>query len=478
MDLEAFDREIAAAVGERRYLRAAADMQGFLEDWRGRFRGTARGVALPADTAEVAAVVAACARHGIALTPQSGNTGLVGGAIPGGPGGEEGERTLLLSLSRMNRVREVDLDNDTVTVEAGVILANLRDFAEENGRSFPVNLGSAGSCQVGGLVSTNAGGTEVLRYGNMREQVLGLEVVLPDGRIWDGLYGLRKDNSGYDLKQLFIGAEGTLGVVTAAVLKLSPRNVVRATAMAAFAEFPDVLALLKRFRAAFGNRIEGFEVMSQSQLDIVLRHGGGAPPLDPGHPWYAMIEVADAVAGWDAAAALEAELAEGFEAGLVLDAVIASDLAKAERIWALRHTISESNKTEGFTVSNDTSVPISRLPEFLAAVDARCAAELPGVIVCHVGHVGDGNVHVILIFPHGTFDPAEKEALAARANGLVHEESLACRGSIAAEHGIGLMHVRRLGISKDPVALDLMGRVKAALDPQRIMNPGKILARP
>jgi FAD/FMN-containing dehydrogenase len=466
-----FDARIAAVVEEKHYLRNGPDAAPFLEDWRGRYRGAARGVAFPADVAQVSEIVRLCGAAGIAIVPQGGNTGLTGGAVPLDAG-----RSLVLNVSRLNRVRAIDLDNNSITVEAGVILETLRGIAEENGRYFPMDLGSSGSCEIGGLVSTNAGGTEVLRYGNMRELVLGLEVVLPDGRVWNGLRALRKDNTGYDLKQLFIGAEGTLGIVTAAVLKLFPKLGTTLTAMVAFESVAGAIRLLNELRAAIGNRVESFEVMSQSQLEIVLAHGDGRPaPLPTGYPWYVILELADNGPQNELQDAAEAVLAGAIEAGHVLDATIASDLAKAERIWNLRHTISEANKREGFTVSNDTSVPISRIPEFIDRVETRVATDVQGVTLCHVGHVGDGNVHVIFVFPYATFGEAAKDEVhAAVANGIVHEEALRLGGSISAEHGIGLMHVRRFAATKDPVDLDLMARIRRAIDPQALMNPGKI----
>ncbi|WP_295049246.1 FAD-binding oxidoreductase [uncultured Paracoccus sp.] len=472
MDAADFDQKLSAVLGDRYYLRDPGGMAPYLEDWRGRYRGAARGVAFPADAAQVSDVVRLCAEAGIAVVPQGGNTGLTGGAVP-----QDEAAAVVINLSRLNAIQDIDLDNNSVTVGAGCILETLREAVAANGRLFPMDLGSSGSCEVGGLISTNAGGTEVLRYGNMRDLVLGLQVVLPDGRIWNGLRGLRKDNTGYDLKQLFIGAEGTLGIVTAAVLKLFPALGDSVTAMVAFDSAQDAIRLLQDFRARIGNRIESFEIMSQSQIAIALDHGDGRPcPLPADLPWYVILELADTSAGSGLETLAEEVLAEAFEAGRVLDATIAADLSKAERIWNLRHTISESNKRHGFTVSNDTSVPISAIPEFIARVEARVAEELPGATLCHVGHIGDGNVHEIVIFPFSVFGPdAKDESRAAQANAIVHSETLRLGGSISAEHGIGLMHVNRLAASKDPLDLDLMARIKRAFDPSGIMNPGKVL---
>ena len=399
------------------------------------------------------------------------NTGLVGGGIS-----EDAERTIVLSLSRMRQVRDVDLSNNSVTVEAGVILANLRALAEENDRMFPVYLGSAGSAQIGGLVSTNAGGTEVLRYGNMREQVLGLEVVLPDGRVLNALKGLRKDNSGYDLKHLFIGGEGTLGVVTAAVLKLWPASRNTATAMVAYPDVASATALLGRFYARVGSRVESFELMAREQIELVLKHTEGAVcPLPLAHQWYGIVALSDTAELFSLGDAMESVLAEAMAAGEGLDAVIAQDLTQAGKIWQLRHSISESNKREGFTIGNDTSVPVSRQPEFLRDVSAELKQAFPHCVLCHTGHLGDGNVHVVVVFPHGAFDPEDRETIGGEVNRIVHLRALAFGGSIAAEHGIGKMHVNRLAETKDPVALDVMRAVKMALDPEGRMNPGKVL---
>lgn len=461
---------IETIVGARYVRTAEADIAPFCTDWRGRYRGEASAVVLPADAGEIAAILRVCNAAGIPVVPQAGNTGLTGGAVP------LGTNAVLLNVSRLNRIRDVDAGNNSLTAEAGCILADVRDAADRADRLFPMLLGSVGSCEIGGLVSTNAGGTGVLRYGNMRELVLGLEAVLPDGRIWDGLRGLRKDNSGYDLKQLFIGAEGTLGIVTAAVLKLFTKPEVSATAMMAVESVAQAVDLLHIMRSAVGERIEAFEIMSDSQLQIVLHHRPSAiNPLSGRYPWYVLMEVADTTADWDILPPLERAL----EAGLIADAAVAQDLAKAEKIWELRHSISESNKNEGFTVSNDTSVPISQLPAFIERVEARIGTALPAAKLCHCGHIGDGNIHVIIVLPRAVFETqAACEEAAARANMIVHEESVALGGSISAEHGIGLMHVERLERFKPALDLDLMRAIKSAFDPNGIMNPGKIFRMP
>jgi FAD/FMN-containing dehydrogenase len=468
--------QFAQVIGLSRVLTDPRDTQPFQHDWRGRYRSSALAVLMPGSTEEVASLVKTCARLNVTIVPQGGNTGLTGGAVAGVTPGDE-RPSVLLNLSRMNRIREIDASNNSLVAEAGCILANVRETAEASQRQFPLLLGSVGSCEIGGLVSTNAGGTGVLRYGNMRELVLGLEVVLPDGRVWDGLRALRKDNSGYDLKQLFIGAEGTLGVVTAAVLKLFPRLSVSATAMMALTGVQQAVDLLRFMQEQVGNRIEAFEIMSLRQIEVVLQHGHGLQsPIALNFPWYVLMEIADSSPHWNAVAELEKTLESAFERELVANAVVATDVAKAERIWALRHNISEANKRAGFTVSNDTSVPVSKLPQFIDLVTERIEQQVEGAMVCHAGHIGDGNIHVIAVLSrsiHGT--QAQCEAAAALVNQIVHEASVELGGSISAEHGIGRMHVERLERFKPAIDLQMMRTVKAAFDPLNLMNPGKIL---
>lgn len=477
-DTPAWVEQFAKIVGPSRVLTDPHDTQPYQQDWRGRYQGAALAVLMPGSTDEVAALVKACASLNVAIVPQGGNTGLTGGAVASGSGGAGGDRpAVLLNLSRLNRIREVDARNNSLTAEAGCILAHVREAADAHQRQFPLLLGSVGSCEIGGLVSTNAGGTGVLRYGNMRELVLGLEVVLPDGSVWDGLRALRKDNSGYDLKQLFIGAEGTLGIVTAAVLKLFPRLSVSATAMVALAGVQQAVDLLRFMQEQVGNRIEAFEIMSRRQIEIVLEHGHGLQsPMGLDAPIYVLMEIADSSPQWDAVAELEKTLEAAFERELVADAVVATDMAKAERIWALRHNISEANKRAGFTVSNDTSVPVSKLPQFIPLVTERIGQQVAGATVCHAGHIGDGNIHVIAVLSRSVYGtPQQCEAAAARVNLIVHEASVELGGSISAEHGIGRMHVERLERFKPAIDLQMMRMVKTAFDPMNLMNPGKIL---
>lgn len=469
---EIFIDKAKAIVGPSRVLTVNQDTAGYERDWRDRYHGKAIAVVLPGSTEEVASVVRLCRETNIAIVPQGGNTGLTGGAVV-----EPDRPAIILNVSRLNKVREIDTRNNSMTVESGCILANVRTHAEEHHRLFPMLLGSVGSCEVGGLVSTNAGGTGVLRYGNMRDLVLGLEVVLPDGEIWNGLKALRKDNTGYDLKQLFIGAEGTLGIVTAAVLKLFPQPTASATAMVALESVQQAIDLLRFLQEHIGNRIEAFEIISKAQLMIVIDHGHGlTAPMKLEHPWHVLIEIADSATNWDPVTHMENALEAALESGLVVDAIVASNQTQAHRIWELRHTISESNKRAGFTVSNDTSVPISRLPQFIDRVETRIGCEVQGSTVCHVGHIGDGNIHVIAVLSrqvHTTPQACEKAA--AQVNLIVHEESVALDGSISAEHGIGKMHVGRLERFKPALDLAMMRSIKQTFDPLNLMNPGKIL---
>jgi FAD/FMN-containing dehydrogenase len=467
-----FLRQIEAIVGAKNVLTKANDVAPYLQDWRGRYKGVASCVVRPGSTEEVSRVVRLCNEHDRPIVPQAGNTGLCGGAIP-----SQRDDGIVLNVSRMNRIRDIDAVDGSMTLDAGCILQNIRDAADASNLMFPMLLGSVGSCEIGGLISTNAGGTGVLRYGNMRELVLGIEVVLPDGQIWNGLRALRKDNTGYDLKHFFIGAEGTLGIVTAAVIKMFPRLSASVSAMVAMNSVSDAVTLLQELRSRLGNRVEAFEIMSAPQLAIVLKHMPQLrDPLESDSQWYAMIEIADSHSQQELVAALEDVLGAALDRGLISDATIAPDQAKAKSFWDLRHNISESNKLEGFTVSNDTSVPISKQPDFVAAVHDQAKAEFPHAHVLFCGHIGDGNIHAIVVFPRAMFKSSdEAEAAASRANTIVHDASAALGGSISAEHGIGQMHVRRLPRYAAAIELDVMRKIKQALDPKWLMNPGKVI---
>ncbi len=461
---------LRAIVGTSHCLVAAEDKAPFLTDWRGRYTGTAQAVILPADTAQVAAAVGACAAAGCAVVPQGGNTGLCGGATPLADGA-----AVVVNLSRLRRVRRVDADNNAITVEAGVTLAAVQAAAEEVDRLFPLSLASEGSCEVGGFVSTNAGGVQVLRYGNTRELVLGLEVVLPDGRVWDGLRALRKDNTGYDLKQLFIGAEGTLGVVTAATLKLFPRPRDTVTAWLALTDPAAAVSLLGRLRAGVGDRVTAFELVSRPSLDLVLQHIPGArDPLAAVHPWYALVELSDTRVDSGLDELLENELAQAVADGALSDAIVATSQAQANALWNLRENISEAQKREGVSIKHDISVPVSAIPAFLGRAGERLTTAYPGVRIVCFGHLGDGNLHYNLSRPQHD----ENDAFIGRSGEvgrIVYELVVASGGSISAEHGIGQLKRDVLPLYKPALELDLMRRVKRAFDPAGLMNPGKVL---
>ena len=461
---------LRAIVGAANVLDGDTDMAPFLSDWRGRYHGRARAVVRPRDTAEVAAVVAACAQAGVAMVPQGGNTGLCGGATPLADGA-----AVVISLARLDRVRALDPDNDTLTVEAGCTLAAVQEAAQAAGRLFPLSLASEGSCLIGGNLSTNAGGVQVLRYGNTRDLVLGLEVVLPDGRVWDGLRALRKDNTGYDLKQLFIGAEGTLGIVTAAVLKLFPAIRTRATAWVAVADPRAAVRLLGLLRAACGDRVSAFEIVGRTALGLVLRHIPGArDPLAGAPAWTVLVELSDPAVDAPLEAQLEAVLGEAVAQGLASDAVVAASVAQARALWALREDISEAQRIEGVSIKHDVSVPVSRIPEFLERAGAALAARWPDIRVVAFGHIGDGNLHYNLSKAVAD-DNATFIARTAEVNGIVHDLVCELGGSISAEHGLGQLKREEVLRYKPALEMELMRRVKQAFDPAGLMNPGKAL---
>lgn len=454
-------------VGPKGWIDDDGGLAPYLEESRGLYRGHCAAVVRPASTAETAEVVRLCAEARIPVTPQGGNTGHVGGGVPDGG--------IILCTGRMNRIRAVDALNHTMTVEAGCILANLRAAAAEAGCLFPLSMASEGSCQIGGNLSSNAGGIAVLRYGNARELVMGLEVVLPDGQVWDGLRGLRKDNTGYALKHLFVGAEGTLGIITAAVLKLYPQPRVRETALAGVKDFDAVLALFKRIRDDAGDALTGFEMMPRIAVEFALRHMPGVTdPLAKPHAHYALIELTGPSADAPLRAALERLLGEALESGIVEDAVVAASESQCDALWRIRESIPEAQKHEGGSIKHDISVPISRIGEFMTRATAIVEREIPGVRVCAFGHVGDGNIHFNLSQPVGV----EREAFLAqwqRINQLVNTLLAEVGGSISAEHGIGKLKMGQLADFRPTVEIDMMRRIKRALDPHNILNPGKVI---
>ncbi|MDI6750607.1 MAG: FAD-binding oxidoreductase [Pseudomonadota bacterium] len=456
-----------AVLGGAHVLTEAADITPYCSDWRGRYRGQPLCVVRPANTEEVAAVVRACATANVAIVPQGGNTGLCGGATP--IGGE-----VVVSLTRLNRIRALDPDNNTLIAEAGCTLASVQEAAAAAGRLFPLSLAAEGTATIGGNLATNAGGVQVLRYGNARELCLGLEVVLPDGRIWNGLRALRKDNTGYDLKHLFIGAEGTLGLITAAVLKLfsPPRSI--ATAWAAVPEPTAAVALLTRLREQIGGRVTAFELIGRPALELVLKHiPGSRDPLPVTSPWQVLIELADTMVT-DLAEPLQVVLAGAIDTGIVQDAALAANEAQARALWALRENISEAQKREGLSIKHDISLPVSRIPEFIMRCDAALKAAFPGVRIVCFGHLGDGNLHYNQSKPLAQ-DNADFIAQTADVNRIVHDLVHELGGSISAEHGLGQLKREEILRYKSAVEMDMMRAIKRALDPRGLMNPGKVL---
>lgn len=468
----AFVEAVRAVVGPAHALTDAADTAPFLADWRERYRGAALCVARPADTAEVAALVRLCAERRVPLVPQGGNTGVCGGAIPDASG-----TALVLCLTRMNRIRALDRHNDAITVDAGCTLAQVQAAAAEADRLFPMSLGSEGTCQIGGAIATNAGGTAVLRYGPMRDLVLGLEAVLPDGTVWDGLRALRKDNTGYALRHLLIGAEGTLGIVTGAVLKLFPRPNSAATALLALPSLDAALEVFGRLRGALGDRVTTAEILSEGQLAAVLAHVPDTRrPLPSQSPWYLLVEATDTLDTGALADTLERTLAEALETGTASDAVIARSGAQAAALWKLRHSVSEANRKSGIVIGHDTAVPISRIPAFVARATAAVEALRPDARVVAVGHIGDGNVHLVVILPEALRASGDAlEPIARAVNRAVHAVAIELGGTISAEHGIGQSLRGALADLRDPAEMALMRGIKRLFDPLGIMNPEKLL---
>ncbi len=467
---------LLGAVGDRGMITDPGDMVPYVTDHRDHFQGHAAAVLRPVSTEETAAVVTICAETGTSIVPQGGNTGLVGGSVPDASGD-----AVVLNLGRMNKVRELDPLNNTMTVEAGCILADLQTAAADADRLFPLSLGAEGSCMIGGNLSTNAGGVGVLKFGNARDLVLGLEVVLPDGRVWPGLSALRKDNTGYDLKHLFIGAEGTLGVITAAVLKLFPRPAQVETAFMAVPELDDVLRLLADARAASGDGVTAFELLPRIGVELVLKHFEGTrAPMDTVSPWYVLMEWSAGESGAKnepeagLRRALEAFLEARFEAGMVIDAVLASSEAQAKELWHFREVLPECETREGASIKHDVSVPVSKVADFIAEGTRLLEAYMEGVRVFPFGHVGDGNIHFNVSQPVA-MTKDEFHAHGREMNRMVHDLVMAMGGSFSAEHGIGRFKKGELAHYGEPLDLELMRRIKAAFDPDGIMNPGKVL---
>ncbi|HYW03517.1 MAG TPA: FAD-binding oxidoreductase [Gammaproteobacteria bacterium] len=457
-------------LGPKGWLDDAGSMAPYLREWRGLYHGRAAGVARPADTGQVAEVVRLCRDTGLKIVPQGGNTGLCGGAST-----HEDASEIILSLGRMNRIREIDAPNYTITAEAGCVLQQVQDAARGKDRLFPLSLAAQGSCQIGGNLSTNAGGTNVLRYGNTRDLALGLEVVLPDGRVWDGLTGLRKDNSGYDLKDLFIGAEGSLGVITAAVLKLYPLPRDVQVALVALEDLCSTVDLLGRLRDASGEAVTGFELIGRNALEFATRHVEGCrDPLDRAHPWYVLVELSSSRPDSGLRDVLEQALGQALEDGRITDAALAESEARGRELWQLRESIPEGQRREGASIKHDVSVPVSRVPELIRRATAEVERVLPGIRACPFGHFGDGNIHFNLTQPPD-MDPERFLARWDEFNRIVHDVVADLGGSFSAEHGIGRLKLGELTHYKPAVAVDLMRALKGALDPDDLLNPGKVV---
>ena len=478
--LETLLETLRTIVGPAHVLIESADndLVQYVRDWRGRERGVALAVVRPNSTEQVAAIVKACAASnnagsGVSIVPQGGNTGMVVGSTP-----DESGTQIVLSLQRMNQVRKLDAGNGTITLDAGCVLQNVQQVCFEAGFLYPMSLGSQGSCMVGGNLSTNAGGTQVVRFGNTRELCLGLEVVTAQGEIWSGLSGLRKDNTGYDLRDLFIGAEGTLGIITAATMKMYPLPAAKLIAFAALPSLDAAVSLLQLAQKHLSAGLTGFEVMGQFALSLVGKHfpQQRVPFLGMADaPYCVVLENSDQESEAHAKAQFERLLEEAMEAGHVLDAVVAENMTQAKQLWHIRESIPLAQAQEGLNIKHDISIPVSSIPEFVRVTDAKLAESFPGARLVNYGHLGDGNLHYNVQAPAGM--PAA-EFLARwekPVNRLVHDAVQACGGSISAEHGIGVLKREELAQRKDPVALGLMRNIKAALDPANLMNPGRLL---
>ncbi len=447
------------------------DLSAYEVDWRKRYHGKALAVVRPATTQQVADVVKACAAAGVSIVPQGGNTGMVGGSTPDASG-----RQVVLSLQRMKAVRGIDKANMTITVEAGCILQSLQEIAEREGYLFPLSLAAEGSCTIGGNLGTNAGGTQVLRYGNTRDLCLGLEVVNAQGEVWSGLSGLRKDNTGYDLRDLFIGSEGTLGIITAATMKLYPLPAATLTAWAAVPSLDHAVTLLGLAHKHLGAGLTGFEVMGQFALSLVARHyPQQRVPLYESTPFCVLLENSDHESEDHARAQFERLLETAFEDGCVTDAVVAENLAQAHQLWHVRESIPMAQAEEGLNIKHDISIPVSGIPEFVRVTDAQLEAAIPGVRLVNFGHLGDGNLHYNVQAPAAGDPKAFLRDQEERVNTLVYESVRRFNGSISAEHGVGELKVNKLEHHKSPVALSMMRAIKQALDPQNLMNPGRVL---
>jgi FAD/FMN-containing dehydrogenase len=460
---------LRAAVGASQVL-SDGDLSAYELDWRRRWRGRSLAVVRPASTTEVAQVVRACAAHGASVVPQGGNTGLVGGGVTDDSGSQ-----VLLSLQRLQRVRTIDAANATLTAEAGCVLQAVQQAAEQAGFLFPLSLAAEGSCTLGGNLATNAGGTQVLRYGNARELCLGLEVVTARGDVWDGLSGLRKDNTGYDLRDLMIGSEGTLGIITAATMKLHPLPTGRVTALAACPDLPACVQLLQLARERLGPALTGFEVMEAFALELVARHFPQLPRPLPPSPWTVLLETSDVDSEADARARFEALMTTALERSIVTDVAMAESLAQARALWHLRESIPLAQAEDGPNIKHDIALPVSAVADFVARTDAALQAAFPGARVVNFGHLGDGNLHYNLQAPAGMSPQEFLSRHEHAANAIVYDAVVARGGSISAEHGIGSLKRDELVQRKSAVALEMMRAIKRALDPKGTLNPGRVV---
>ena len=470
--MQAFIEHLSKILEQRYILTQDEDKAPYLTDWRKRYIGKALAVLLPSTSDEVAAIVKLCAQNQVALVPQGGNTGFCGGATPDNSG-----KQVVLNLKRMNQIREIDIANQTITIEAGCILRALQEKALEHGFLFPLSLGAEGSCMIGGNLATNAGGTNVLRYGNARDLCLGLEVVTAKGEIWNGIKGLRKDNTGYDLRDLFIGSEGTLGIITAAVMKLYPLPVSQWTTLVACENIASTIALLNLFQKRASSLLTGFEMMTRESLDLNEKHFPHmANPLQGNSPFTVLIELSDHESEEHVRQLLEAILEEAFEVKLISDAVIASNLAQANTFWHMREHITLAQAEEGANLKHDITIPLSSLDSFIQQTDALMRDKFPGVRIINFGHLGDGNLHYNIAPPLGVDPKIFNEVNEKQIHELVYGQVERCKGSISAEHGVGQLKLDGLRAHKGEVAHELMRALKTALDPQNILNPHKVVS--
>jgi len=472
MNVDDLIRSLARIAGKTGVLTGAADLDAYVTDCRGHYKGTAVCVVRPRSTKEVAAVVAQCAAQSVPIQAQGGNTSLCGGSVP-----FPGERGVILSLSRMRRIREIDAANNSITAEAGCVLAEVQRAAVDAGRYYPVSLGAEGSCQIGGNIATNAGGTGVLRYGNTRENVLGLEVVLPDASIWHGLRGLRKDNTGFDLKQLFIGSEGLLGIVTAATLKLYPLNTRHIAAWLAPASLDAAIELLALFQSSLGTQLTAFELMNAAHLRNVLALAPGQKiPLDPAGPWHILADLGDASAEDALRSRIEDLLQTALSRGLLADAAVSSNETQRAAMWKIRHSVTEATQKAGRGIPHDIAVPVSKIAEFVRRVSPALEQRFAGIRIVIVGHLGDGNLHFIPLFGFDAWDafPAPQEVI-DEVHRLTYGVAIDLGGTFSAEHGIGQYLLAEMRQYKSAVELSLMRSIKRTLDPKGLFNPAKVI---